>query len=61
MKINKKVKGFLLLGIGIIYLLNFGFGFVEFLPDNLPWIGNIDEGIAGALTFTGLKMMGFFK
>jgi len=51
-KINKK-KGYfsrkkdyfvLLVGIiSVLYLLNFTFGFVEFLPDALPIVGNLDE------------------
>ena len=52
-----KINGFILFGIGVIYLLNFGFGFVEFLPDNLPYIGNIDEGVAGGLVLYGLNKM----
>ncbi len=36
-----------LLGIvGFVYLLNFGFGVFEFLPDTLPIVGNIDEVFA---------------
>jgi uncharacterized membrane protein YkvA (DUF1232 family) len=30
--------------IAVIYMLNPGFGFIELLPDNLPIIGNLDEG-----------------
>jgi len=30
--------------LAVIYMLNPGFGFIEFLPDNLPIIGNLDEG-----------------
>jgi len=30
--------------IAVIYILNPGFGFIELLPDNLPIIGNLDEG-----------------
>jgi uncharacterized membrane protein YkvA (DUF1232 family) len=32
-----------------VYLLNPGWGVFELLPDNLPIVGNIDEGAAGAL------------
>ena len=40
----------------ILYLINIGFGVIEFLPDNLTIVGNIDEGVAtigllGAFTF----------
>jgi uncharacterized membrane protein YkvA (DUF1232 family) len=33
----------------IIYLINPGAGFVELLPDNLPFIGNLDEGAAATI------------
>lgn len=32
-----------------LYLLNPGLGFFELIPDNLPLIGNLDEGAAAAL------------
>lgn len=44
-------------GIGILaalYLLNFGAGIIEFIPDNLPLLGNLDEAIA---TLTVLKTL----
>ncbi len=40
--------------LGFIYLLNPGAGFVEFIPDNLPIIGNLDEGAAMLLIWYGL-------
>ena len=40
--------------IGLVYLINPGAGFLEFLPDNLPIIGNIDEGVAMMLLWMGL-------
>lgn len=39
--------------IGIVYLLNPTFGF-DFLPDNLPIVGNLDEGMAAMLVLWGL-------
>lgn len=45
--------GSLILGIiCLVYLINPGAGVIELLPDNLPIIGNIDEGLA----MTGLLM-----
>ena len=35
------------LGCGL-YLLNPTFGVFEIFPDNLPFIGNLDEGAAGS-------------
>lgn len=40
--------------IGMVYLLNPTAGFIELLPDNLPIIGNIDEGVAALMIWYGL-------
>jgi hypothetical protein len=40
--------------IGLVYIINPGAGFLEFLPDNLPIIGNLDEGVAMMLLWMGL-------
>jgi hypothetical protein len=40
--------------IGLIYILNPGFGFLELIPDNLPFVGNLDEGVAMMLIWYGL-------
>ena len=32
-----------------LYLLNMTFGIVEVLPDNMPLVGNIDEGVAAVV------------
>ena len=40
---------------GSIYLLNPGIGIFEFIPDNLPLIGNLDEGGAAILVWYGLQ------
>lgn len=45
------MKGLLVLIIGIIavmYILNIGMGVIELIPDNIPFVGNLDE--AGAVT-----------
>jgi len=39
---------------GLIYILNPTAGLIEFIPDNLPVIGNIDEGVATMLIWYGL-------
>lgn len=41
-------------GIGLIYLINPTAGLLEFLPDNLPFIGNLDEGVATLLVISGI-------
>lgn len=43
--------------VAIIYLLNPTAGFLELIPDNLPLIGNIDEGAAGALLLWSLNVL----
>ncbi len=45
---------YLLSVLGLIYLLNPTAGFLEFLPDNLPIVGNLDEGVAVMLVLAGL-------
>jgi hypothetical protein len=45
---------YLLALFGVIYVLNPTGGFIEFLPDNLPIIGNLDEGVAYLLVWYGV-------
>lgn len=40
--------------LGVVYLLNPTFGVFELIPDNLPIIGNLDEGLAFILVLQGL-------
>ncbi len=52
-----KPKDFLVLFLGIfatLYMLNFTFGVVEFLPDTLPFVGNIDEALATYVVYSVL-------
>jgi hypothetical protein len=39
---------------GLVYILNPTMGIFEFIPDNLPLIGNLDEGVAFVLIWFGL-------
>lgn len=49
----------LLLGLlGVIYLLNPGSGIFELIPDNLPFIGNLDDAAALALLVMCLQHFG---
>lgn len=44
-----------LLGLlGVVYMLNPTAGFIELIPDNLPIVGNLDEGLALMLVIAGL-------
>jgi hypothetical protein len=45
---------YLLAALGLIYILNPTAGLIELLPDNLPIIGNLDEGAAALLIWYGL-------
>lgn len=66
-KFSTKDYGMVVLGIfSVLYLLNFSFGVVEFLPDNLPLIGNIDEVlVVGVLVsvfeYFGINVTRWFK
>lgn len=40
--------------IGLVYILNPGAGIIEFLPDNIPLLGNLDEGAAYLLVYYGI-------
>jgi hypothetical protein len=40
--------------VGVIYVLNPTLGVFEFIPDNIPLIGNLDEGAAYLLAWFGL-------
>ena len=40
--------------LGLVYVLNPTFGVFELIPDNLPIIGNLDEGVAYFLVLLGL-------
>lgn len=57
-KIRKKMPVwliYLLTLIGFVYLLNPTAGLVELIPDNLPIVGNLDEGAAALLVWQGLN------
>lgn len=45
--------------VAVIYLLNPGAGLFEMIPDNLPFIGNLDEVAAVGLLIMCLKYFGF--
>ncbi len=45
---------FVISAVGLLYILNPTFGLIEFIPDNLPVIGNLDEGVAFLLVMYGV-------
>jgi hypothetical protein len=40
--------------VGLAYILNPTAGLIELLPDNLPIVGNLDEGVAFTMLWYGL-------
>ncbi|HEX9776923.1 MAG TPA: hypothetical protein VGA63_02160 [Geopsychrobacteraceae bacterium] len=62
-----KKFGIFLLGLFcLFYLLNPGAGLFELIPDNLPFIGNLDEAAAVAtllmcLNYFGIALPGIFR
>jgi len=45
--------------IALLYLFNIGAGLIELIPDNFPFIGNLDEASAVVLLLMCLKYFGF--
>ncbi len=45
---------YLFTALGLIYLLNPTAGVIELIPDNMPLIGNLDEGMATMMIWYGL-------
>ena len=59
-KENKKLSPFLiyLIGIvGVVYLLNPTSGILELIPDNIPVVGNLDEGAAALLAWNAIQQI----
>lgn len=44
--------------LSVLYLLNPGAGVFELIPDNIPFIGNLDEAAAVALLLACLRYFG---
>ena len=51
----KKILAFVGLVFSLIYILNPSAGIFEFLPDNIPFLGNLDEGFFTFLFFSCLQ------
>ncbi|MCR9204941.1 MAG: DUF1232 domain-containing protein [Halobacteriovoraceae bacterium] len=52
--------------LGVIYILNPTAGVIEFIPDNLPFVGNLDEATAvllilGCLRHFNVDLTKYFK
>ncbi len=55
---KRKIVATLGLIIGILYILNPTAGVIELIPDNIPFIGNLDEAAAVLLILRCLKEFG---
>jgi uncharacterized membrane protein YkvA (DUF1232 family) len=44
---------------GVAYLLNLTPGMFEFIPDNIPFIGSLDEAAASAMVLYAMRHFGF--
>ena len=52
--------------LGVIYILNPTAGIIEIIPDNIPFIGNLDEAAAvvlilGCLRYFNIDLTRYFK
>jgi glycine/D-amino acid oxidase-like deaminating enzyme len=54
----KKIIVFAIGLLSLIYMLNPGFGLFEFIPDNFPLIGHLDESTANFFFFSALSYFG---
>lgn len=45
---------YLMAFIGLVYIFNPTAGLLEIIPDNFPIVGNLDDGVAFLLVWTGL-------
>lgn len=59
---NSTLKAVIAAIVGIlsaIYLINPTAGIIEFIPDNIPFVGNLDEATATALLLSSLAYFGW--
>lgn len=56
-KTKENIIAVVLLLLGALYLTNLTAGVIEFLPDNIPIYGNMDEGVAGAMLWQGIRIL----
>jgi hypothetical protein len=58
MKLLKNVFVLALAAVAGIYLLNPTWGVFELLPDNIPGVGNVDEGLAVLILLNSTRYFG---
>lgn len=54
--LKKKIAAAVVGALSFLYLLNPTLGIAELFPDNLPVVGNLDEGAAGALLIWAISV-----
>lgn len=54
---NKKAWAILAAVISIFYLLNPGAGWIEVIPDNIPFVGNLDEATITAILIWAISVL----
>lgn len=57
--LGKTLGALALAGLSVVYIINPTAGFIEFIPDNLPFIGNLDEATAMIVLLGCLRYLGF--
>jgi uncharacterized membrane protein YkvA (DUF1232 family) len=58
----EKPKDYLIGAMGafaLLYLINPSAGVFEIIPDNIPLVGNLDEGLATTLLLSCLNYFGY--
>ena len=58
MRVIKEMFILALAAIAVVYLINPGFGIFELLPDNIPFVGNLDEATAMLILLNTLRHYG---
>ena len=53
----RKAAVILLSVISVVYLINPTAGVFEFLPDNIPFVGNVDEGLAAYVLYSCVEYL----
>ncbi len=54
----QKLAVLMITALAALYLVNPTLGVLEFIPDNLPLLGNLDEFTATAIVISGLNFFG---
>jgi hypothetical protein len=53
----KKLTAILLALLSVVYLVNPTAGVFELLPDNIPFVGNVDESLAAYVLYSCVEYL----